>query len=74
MVDDGGELEAQAFAEAGGGLEEDITAFEGCDDDLSLDRSEEGQLMPLMVRQRDGSDRKLFLPNTLRSVKLMSMF
>ena len=39
IVHDCWELEAQALAEASGGLEEDIVAFEGGGDDFSLYRS-----------------------------------
>lgn len=38
-VDDCRELKAEAFAEARGCLEIDIVAFEGCDDDFSLNGS-----------------------------------
>ena len=36
MVEDGGELVAEGFAERGGGLDEDIVTLEGGDDDFSL--------------------------------------
>ena len=36
VVDHGGELEAEGFAEGGGGLHEDIVAVEGGGDDFAL--------------------------------------
>ena len=48
MVDYGGQLETQRFAEGGGGLYEDIVAVEGGGDDFSLVRS--GDLLVLIMK------------------------
>ena len=71
MVQDGGELVAETFAEGGGGLDEDIVAVQCGEDDLALKRPGNGELMEWVLVTM--AYLKFFLPKVRRKVNSRSM-